>query len=183
MFIKSTLAAVVLAVSAGASVASDVNTQLALSVGVEPGVYSLVDLVALKAADQDSQSRKAIPYILESGRNDASTKGTVNLSSMGKASHSTQLAINVGAVPGEFSTAELAIIGDAVAQDNLDQVRFIENGGLNRDTSNVVSTSPAHVQLASSLDVNAADYTLAELIILKDAIRDNDTSLVRAILN
>ncbi|OSP55327.1 hypothetical protein [Pseudoruegeria sp. SK021] len=174
MFKKSTLAALALAVTTGAAFAANGADQLALNVGVEPGAYSLADLVALKSADQDSQSRKSIPYILENGANGTVTRGTT--------ADNAQLSGALGVTPSAYSTFELTAIKAAVNDGNDEEARYYTDGGYARSTGAISASDTAYQGLEATLNINADDYTLAELIILQDAVQENDTSLVRAFL-
>ncbi|OSP53540.1 hypothetical protein [Pseudoruegeria sp. SK021] len=174
MFKKSTFAAVALAVSAGAAFASDGADQLARNLGVQPGVYSLADLVALKGADTDTQSRKAMSYILESGANGGVTRGAT--------AASLQLSNALGVASNTYTTTELVAISAAERDDNEAEARYYTDGGLARSTGTISASNAAYQKLEATLNIDAADYTLAELIVLDNAVRDNDTSLVRAYL-
>lgn len=84
-------------VSAGA-------VQLALLVGVEPGAYSVNEMIRLKTAIQEGD-RNAIAFIL-SGSNDNSAKSDIGMVTPGK----VQLAASLGLDPAAHTSAELGAL-------------------------------------------------------------------------
>ena len=171
MFTKSAIAATVIAISASAASAMDAPSQgaaqLAALAGVEPGVYSVADLIRLNdVKDQTSQAAE-VRFILHEGRSGIAGRADTG---------------SVGA--NGLTTAEAALINEASKNSN-DAIfaRFVENGGIRDNSADVRSNSPAHVQLAGQLDVNPADFTLSQLIRLNDAAQENDRVVVAAILD
>ena len=153
------------AIFVGYAVQASASDQLALSLGVEPGAYSLNELAQLKAAmDSDDQAR--IRAILNGSE-------AISTQSLGITPGHQQLAASIDVDPNDFSTAEIVAIRAAIEDDDATRARFLMNGDA------VVSTrsfgfSAGHEQIARSLGVNPADYTLAELTEMKaDSYDDN----------
>lgn len=137
----------------GPAFASD---QLARSLGVEPGVYSTAELIALRSAYEDDQFAVANSIL-----NGSATDG--------EASSNAQFAASVGVDPS-FSTADAAALRSAYEEGDYATVNFIlEAGGIdeNVSVSSKSGISAGRAQLAASLGVNASDYSLAELVELR----------------
>ncbi len=143
---------------AGPALASD---QLARSLGVEPGVYSTSELIALRSAVEDDNFAQA--NAIRAGGNDGFTASTKSVTSS-----SAQLAASVGVEPGVYSNAQLIALRSAIENDDFAQANAIRNSvgeGFSASTKSGVSAGTA--QLAASLGVDAADYSRAELVRLK----------------
>ncbi len=144
-----TTALVAATVAFGApAMASD---QLARSLGVDASQYTLAELAQLQVAIEEGDQTR-VDFILSGGANAIS----------GQASGAAQLAANVGVQPGNFSLTELVQLKTATEAGDQTRVNFITSGG-----ADVVSTqsfvSPGQAQLAASLGLDPAEYTLAEL--------------------
>ncbi len=77
MFVRSITTAAALSLFAGAAIAQSVSMgerQLALSAGVEPGVYSTSELIRLLEAEEDNDA--AIVNFIKSRRGDMVTRST-----------------------------------------------------------------------------------------------------------
>ena len=76
---------------------------------------------------------------------------------------SAQLAANLGLDPAKYTLAELSIIDSARKAKNDDLAAFYTSGR-NRDIrGGIGEVGEGKAQLAASLRVNAADYSLSDL--------------------
>ena len=137
------------------------DAQLASSAGVAAGQYSASELQniieARKANDQET-----LNYFL-SGANRADR---------GAGDSAGQLANLAGVQPGTYSASELALIIEARKENDRDRVGYILSGANRTAPAAAEVVTPGETQLAAALGVDAADYTLAQLIALTAA--DND---------
>lgn len=159
--------AAVLAALSGAALASSPvpgvsagDAQLALTAGVEPGRYSRAELIQIIEAKRENDAG-AVQYFL-SGANRASAVGNDSAGAV-------QLALTAGVEPGVYSVPELIQIIEAKRENDAERLNFILSGA-NREGERA-GVSPGKAQLAASLGLNPADYTLAELVLLTS---DND---------
>lgn len=134
------------------------DSQLENTLGVEPGVYTTAELVAIKGS-RDSDTGFNIP-----NRDGA----VVSTQSTGFSASHIALANAVGVNPADYSTAELVGIKGSFDSDTGFNVS--ERGGVVSTQS--VGISAGHAQLAANAGVNAADYSVAEILAL-NAQRDN----------
>jgi hypothetical protein len=85
-----------------------------------------------------------------------------------------QMAASLGLDAAQYSLAELAVITEA-RRANEDGTESFYLAGANRDSrGGVGEVSLGKSQMAASLGVNAADFSLAELVQLQQARSDND---------
>lgn len=159
--------AAILAAFSGAALASSPvpgvsagDAQLALTAGVEPGRYSRAELIRILDAKRENDAG-AVQYYL-SGANRTSAAGN-------DSSGAVQLALTAGVEPGAYSVPELIQIIDAKRENDTELLNFILSGANRQGEREGVS--PGKAQLAASLGLNPADYTLAELAVLT---ADND---------
>lgn len=147
------------ALSGTAVLAQSVNpgvAQLAALAGVSPDGFSQAQLIRLIDAQRDND-KEEIAFIL------SQRASTVSRSDMGGVSvGAAQFAAIEGVAPGALSVNELQLLEQAKRENNRERIDFILSGGVNTETG-VAATNPGAIQLAASLGVNAADYTLAEL--------------------
>ncbi|WP_172328194.1 hypothetical protein [Mangrovicoccus sp. HB161399] len=94
--------------------------QLALSLGVEPGMYSTSELVSLMNAREDGDAQRE-KFILNGGNEIISTQ------SFGSERNS-QLAMSLGVEPGMYSTSELTGLMHARENNDIQRVNFILGG-------------------------------------------------------
>lgn len=160
--------ALILATLSGAALASSAtpsvnpgDVQLARIAGVEPGDYSRSELIALIDAQRENDT-SAVNYYL-SGANRASATGNDSAGLV-------QLARSAGVEPGLFTAAELLAIIDAKRENDTSKVNFYLSGTNRQGDSGTVT--PGKAQLAAIAGVNAADYTLAELVALQPTADD-----------
>ena len=155
---KTIILSAALAAFAAPSFASD---QLAHSLGVEPGVYTLSQLIELK----DAAERTGIEGDVYFGDGPAFASG----SNAGAA----QLANTLGVDAGNYSVNELARIKNAAEFTGIEGDVFLGNGP--------AFASTAADQLAASLGVAGQGYSLAELAQLKvnAEITENHARVVR----
>ncbi len=123
---------------AAPALASD---QLAAKLGVEPGVYTTAELVAIDRAFQDDETARANAILANPG-------------GFGGTDIETVRAINLNAAEQDEEQASANFIRK---QGDFDGVTVSTKSGI----------SAGHAQLATSLGVDAADYSLAELVQLK----------------
>ncbi len=146
-FILTTAMTVALAVPAAA------NDQLAMSLGVEPGEYTLSELVQLQTAMEEGDQKK-IDFIMAGGGT------TVPESAVSPAQ--IQLATELNVDPANFSYAELVQLRQARLTGDIQEEGFILSG-----ENDIISTqsfvSPGQAQIAASLGLDPTEYTLAEL--------------------
>lgn len=159
--------AAILAAFSGAALASSPvpgvsagDAQLALTAGVEPGRYSRAELIRILDAKRENDAG-AVQYYL-SGANRTSAAGNDSAGAV-------QLALTAGVEPGAYSVPELIQIIDAKRENDTELLNFILSGANRQGEREGVS--PGKAQLAASLGLNPADYTLAELAVLT---ADND---------
>lgn len=99
----------------------------------------------------------------------------------------TMLSQIEGVEPGVYSVADLTRIGEARKESSQAyEVDYILNSAgqdyVSRSTADMSVTTPGREQLANLLNVNAADFSLSQLVQLQDAVKHNDSTTVTAIL-
>ncbi len=144
----------------GPALASD---QLALSLGVEPGVYSTAELISLRSALENDDRAAARAIAARSA-----TKGAVD--------SPAQFSASVG-LDGAYSTATVAALRAAEADDERAAANHIRETGSISDSVTVSTKSgisAGRAQLAASLGVNPSEYSLAELVNLKSVQSSNN---------
>ncbi|NTT86560.1 hypothetical protein [Tabrizicola fusiformis] len=148
-------AALALGTSAlAAHAASPAAEQLAAKLGLNADAYSVTELNIIDQALRDGDANTVNLYV--KGGNRAALADSVTPGS-------AQLAANLGLDPAKYSLTELSIIDSARKAKNADVAAFYTSGR-NRDIrGGVGEASEGKAQLAASLRVNAADYSLAEL--------------------
>lgn len=155
--LKSILTPALIALSlAGAAHAGEVSTdaQLAGAAGVAANEYTAAELQNIIDARRDNNQTAVSFYVSHGNRAEAG----------GDAGN--QLAKLAGVEPGKYSTNELQRLINAREKNNADEVRAILTGAT-RDSADAVGVVTAgKAQLAASLGLNAADYTLAQLTAL-----------------
>lgn len=141
----------------GAAFAGDLaGDQLALSAGAQPGSVTRVAAIQIIDAKRENNPLAARFYQTEQ-----SGLSTTN----GASSGADQLAQNAGVEAGRFTSAELIQLIDAKRENDTQRVSYILSGE-NRASANPGVTAGTQ-QLAALAGVNAADYTLAELVALQ----------------
>ncbi|MBY6046851.1 hypothetical protein KUV47_08430 [Vannielia litorea] len=99
------------------------NASLARSVGVEPGVYSIEQLIELKSLnDGENAQRKHILDNPEGTGAEVSSKSII-----GGSSASDKLAGSVGVAPGVYSTAQLIELASLDDGDQARRAFILEN--------------------------------------------------------
>lgn len=172
MFSRNLLAvlAIVAAAPAFAAGVSAGDAQLARIAGVEPGVYSTAQLIRLDQARQDNDA-ETVRFILASPEGTlAATRADTSAASLGDSAVSAgaaQFALILGVEPGAYSLDDLTRLDRARHDNDAETERAILSGALDRPESAIVT--PGKAQLAASLGVDPAAYTLAELSALAGA--------------
>lgn len=162
-----TLTTAALALTAGLASANPGIDQLAAAAGVSADGFTQTQLVQLLDAQRDNDTQRVQFILSQAGA------GTVAISNMGPtgASSDAQLAAKAGVEPGRFTVNELErlILAD---RENDTQTRAFILSGQNRVEATGTIT-PGMQQLAATLGVNAADYTLLELTeMYSEIVRD-----------
>lgn len=164
MFVKASITALTLAIAAPAFAGNYTagEAQLAYSVGVEPGVYTVAELTQIERAQWEND------LVLEQNLLNRVTLGG-NVSTRNAPSDGAkQLAAIEGVSANQFSVSQIIRLSDADFDNDLILAQEIS-----RENSAIapVGISAGRAQLAATLGVNAADYTLAELVQL-DTVND-----------
>ena len=134
------------------------STQLERQLGVEPGVYTTAELVAIKGSF-DSDTGFNFP---------ARDGAVVSSQSTGFSAGHIALAAQVGVNPADYTTAELVGIKGSFDTDT--GFNVAPRGDV--VSSQSVGISAGHAQLAAVEGVNPAEYSVAEILALR-AQRDN----------
>lgn len=156
------LIALTLAGSGAAFAASpSADAQLAASAGVAAGQYTPAELQAIIDARRDNDT-SALNYYL-SGSNRTAPAQT---------DAAGQLANLAGVAPGTYSASELALIIEARKDNDAEQAAFILSGKNRAASAEASAVTPGEAQIAASLGLDPAQYTLAELTRLWAAAND-----------
>ncbi len=142
------------------------NDQLARSLGVEPGAYSLTELVQLQTAMEDND-RSRIRNILN-GNNDV-----MSTQSFGVSAGHAQLAASIGVNAEEYSLGEIVALRTAIEENDTQRINLIRSGDDAVLSTQGTSVSPGERQLALSLGVEPGQYTLTELVQIQSDREDD----------
>jgi hypothetical protein len=146
---RTTIISSILAIAIAAPALANPGTdQLARTLGVEPGTYSLAELVRLnEAAELGGVDGAEIARFITGGSADV---------------------VATSNPAGAITAAEAGLI-DQILDDNADLSSDVVLSGLRNDAtvSDRGTVSPGKAQLAASLGVDAAAYTTAELVVLQ----------------
>lgn len=161
------------AIALGLSAPALAATQLETALGVTPGAYTTAELIDLdRAYEENDQSR--VNFILSGGSNpvDPTNPGT------------RQLATALGVSAEEFTLAELIDLQRAVEETDQARVAFIlsHDGATGVTASGRDGVTAGKQQLAAPLGVNAANFTVNQLIDLQRATEEGDQSRIAFIL-
>jgi hypothetical protein len=161
---KRTIATILIV--AGLGTPAFANDQLARSVGVEPGTFSTSELARLKAALDDGDVAR-IRAARQVGNNER-----VSTQNYGKGPGHQQLARSAGVDSDRFTTAQIAQLRAAEADEDRHTAAYIRRstsrtvvGGF---STSDVRTSSGHVQMARSLGVDPDQHSTMELIRLRE---------------
>lgn len=127
------------------------NSQLENILGVEPGVYTTAELVAIKGS-----------FDSDTGYNVPERGAVVSTQSTGFSQGHIALANDLGVNPADYSTAELVAIKGSFDSDTGFNVP--ERGGVVSTQS--VGISAGHAQLAANAGVDASAYSVGEILAL-----------------
>lgn len=170
----SILALAALAVTAPAQ--AD-NASLARSVGVEPGVYSLQQLIELKGLTEGESARR--DNILDNpagaGAEVATRADTAGPRAAGK------LAGSVGVAPGTYSVDQLIALQALAEGDNAQRDYIIENPA-SAGVASRSGTGNEAAKLAASLGLQPGLYSVSQLIELR-SLNGNDQARAQFILD
>ena len=95
-------------------------------------------------------------------------------------SNDAQLAALLNVNGAEFTTAELNNINEARRDGDVAKANYFLN---HENRAEVAGNGHGKAQLAAQLGVNASDYTLAELVTVDSARRDNNIQNADYVLN
>lgn len=152
------------------------NDQLARSLGVEPGVFTSAELATLKGLRDSGVSKDRETANVFEG---IFSRGMVSTQNVG-ASGNVQLARDLGVNAGDFTAAELATIKGITEQratDDADFFRYVSDHANGVVSTQSFGISAGHAQLANDLGLDADEYSLAELAVIKGRFeleKDND---------
>lgn len=161
------MTAAALALTTGLASANPGVDQLAAAAGVSPNGFTQAQLIQLLDAQRDNDTQR-VQFILSQA-----DQSSVAISNMGAAgvSSDAQLAAKAGVEPGRFTVNELERLVRADRENDTQTRNFILSGQNRVEATGVVT--PGKQQLAATLGVDAADYTLSELSALyAEAVRD-----------
>lgn len=169
MFTKSTVASIILVAFAGQAMAEEVSPgqqQLARSIGVAPGVFTLPELARIRDTDEGKRAA-VIDYLISQNRFDLVRRSTAPNS--GRAT----MAAAAGVHPDTATMSQIYRLfsakesGDRAAANLV--IDEIAGRGGPKPASHV---SPGEAAIAAGLGVDPADYTLAELARMKASLDD-----------
>ncbi len=156
------LIALTLAGSGAAFAASpSSDAQLAASAGVAVGQFSAAELNSIIIARRDNDT-SALNYYLSGANRSNDAQGDA----------AGQLANLAGVAPGTYSASELALIIEARKNDDAEQAAFILSGKNRSVAADAAAVTPGEAQIAASLGLDPAEYTLSELTRLWAAAND-----------
>jgi hypothetical protein len=159
LFLSTAIGAALLA---GAAAAQSVNPgveQLARIAGVSAEGFTQAQLVRLIDAQRDNDQEEVNFILSQNGvASRADTTGAISTSQ-----GADQLSALAGVEPGQFTNAELTRLIEAKRTNDDETVAFILSGANRETRGGIGEASQGKAQLAASLGVNPADYTLAEL--------------------
>ncbi|MBM9594194.1 hypothetical protein [Roseitranquillus sediminis] len=130
------------------------QTQLERTLGVAPGAYTTAELVELKAAIAD-EDRKRIDFILSG--------------------HGTDTQVST---QGGISLSDRVVIANALDDNEFYRADYAATAG----RTDVSGDASVRAQFAAGLGVSADDYTLAELVDLRNRPRTDPRLRPRQIL-
>ncbi|KKM00107.1 hypothetical protein LCGC14_1807740 [marine sediment metagenome] len=168
MYIKTLLTAAAAATAFAAAIpataqpVSQSEAQLARSLGVDAGQFSLNQLVKLKnlSTEDRSEAMNRIDFVRDNARQ--VSRDSVNVDT-------TQFSRSLGVEPGTLSTTQLQRLQTALVENDTVRADYIRNG----TASNAPSTA-GKAQLAASLGVSADAYTLPELVALQSRLVNDE---------
>lgn len=155
--LKSILTPALIALSlASAAHAGEVSTdaQLAGAAGVAAGQYTAAELQNIIEARRDNNQNAVNFYVSHGARAEANGDA------------GDQLAKLAGVEAGKYTPNELQRIINAKVNNNREEVAAVLSGATRSSTDAVGVVTPGKAQLAASLGLNPADYTLAQLTAL-----------------
>ena len=149
--------------STGAAFAASPSSdaQLAASAGVTAGEYTAAELQSIIDARRDN-NMSALNFYLSGANRTGDAQGD----------SSGQLAKIAGVAPGTYSASELAMIIEAQKDHNTSKAAFVLSGANRRVAADASVVTPGEAQIAASLGLDPAQYTLAELTRLAVAAND-----------
>ncbi|MFE3838326.1 hypothetical protein [Pseudogemmobacter sonorensis] len=149
-----TIASVGSAIAAGAG--SDGKDQLARILGVDADQFTTAQLLQLQDARRENDAERFNFILSQAGGATASAGASTSAGNV-------QRALALGVEPGRFTAAELSQLEVARRNGDTEVVKFILSGDNRKPAAEAGVVTAGKAQLAASLGVNPADYTLAEL--------------------
>ncbi|PZX11777.1 hypothetical protein LX81_03854 [Palleronia aestuarii] len=155
--------------------ASHGSEQLASSLGVEPGAYSLPQLVRLQSLRSQDGEQFQIREILDHPEGAGGDLVTHHRTAPDPNLAGWQnLALSAGVEPGRLSPQDLVALKSALEQNDRTRVDFILASKSSDDRSNRSQVSSGAAQLARSVGVEPGLYSIAQLVRLKAYIEDDE---------
>ncbi|MGA0541106.1 hypothetical protein [Neotabrizicola sp. VNH66] len=161
MSLKTVTFAALISVAAIGAAAANTSVsgkeQLARILGVDADAYTTAQLSQLYEAKRDNDI-EGYNFIV------AQAAGTIAAPTSTSAGN-VQRALQLGVEPGRYTPAELSQLETARRNGDTEVWKFITSGANRNVPAGAAAgvVTPGKAQLAASLGVNAADYTLAEL--------------------
>lgn len=173
-YMKLLFAATLAALTFGAGAqASQGSNQLASSLGVEPGKYSLSQLARLKALRNDGNNQYQIKEIVDNPEGPQGNLRTGHRNAFDPNSPGwNNLALSLGVEPGRYSPQQLVALKSAKADKDQGRIAFIMAGGHPETSTSEVSAGT--VQLALSLGLEPGLYSLNQLVQIKGYIKNGE---------
>ena len=150
--------------AAAANTAGSGKDQLARALGVDANQFTTAQLAQLSEAKRTNDT-EAWNFIVNQAA------GNIPASDAGSAGN-TQRALTLGVEPGRFTAVELSQLETAKRNGDTEVWKFITSGANRTAAAAAEVVTPGKAQLAASLGVNPAEYTLTELGQLDGARND-----------
>jgi hypothetical protein len=156
-------AAAVLAAIAAPAMAQSVtpgHALLAAAAGVDAADYSLGQIVRLNQAVREGDAT-TVNFILSNPQSDvvAAARNNPNFVTDGE----LQLAAKSGVEATGYTLGELVRLNEAVRDGDALTFGYVRSGANRATPADAATVTPAEAQLAASLGVDPAEYTLSEL--------------------
>lgn len=156
--------------------------QMSHEAGVTPGIYDVAQLQRLQEARANSD-KEAVAFILSQGAD----YGVNTLDGASVTGGKQQLANEAGVNAADFTIAQLERLIQAQRDENDEEINFVLSQAGTFTDNGVVSTSSVPTagdrMLAALNGVDASSLSRHDLILLDQAISDNDQERIRWILN
>lgn len=154
---KTTVLAALISALAVPALANPGADMFARTLGLEPGEYSVSEMLAIQEARRENDA-SAERFYLSRGKSDV-----VNFAEVASPG-AAQFALTLGLQPGEYTVAEMMAIREARRENDAAAERFYLSKG-NRAPANPAETvTPGEAQIAARLGLDPAQHTLSDLV-------------------